>query len=298
MNAVTDKQLYLPAELQLAHERLHPELVKMKNMVFYNDNADARVECFISIGTFDKDTRAFNTNIPSLHYYNTLHMLRSYREWKSVVFAQDSHEYVYSIDSFKDRQKQVKQYRKNKKKEIMQASQSTNCVPNQTHLISSKVCFAEDNMKIEHTYNDTVSTTAFNVADSEPIVDVRVTVRKKINVKNELLPGSVIPQFVRIRKQSIFALENWQFVFTQEWTGLTRIEAERKQCVDRCGNTILNYDDHTQNAPDSSKNYKIKIEFIGTKDYISSISPDYLTVSLLLKICSLLGGNIFSIQPL
>ena len=307
-----DKQLYLPPELQRAHERLAPELVKMKDMLCHNDNADVRTECCISLGTFDKDQNVFDTNISSLNYHNILHMLQSYQEWKSVVLDQDSHEYFFTVSSFSEKHKPVKHYRKRKHATAADALQTTTIttrtlsplsplspkaqpqlnLDTQPHRVSSQVVFSNNvppRMLLTHTYVNNASTTFLHVIDSEPRVHVKVTVQKKITVPPESLPSSVLPEFVRIRKQSFFALENWRFVFTQEWDGSTRGEAEKKQQMDKCRN---------KEKTDYKKKHKIKIEFVGTRDYIASVSADYLTMSMLLKLCSLLGGNIFSIQPL
>ena len=43
---------------------------------------------------------------------------------------------------------------------------------------------------------------------------------------------------------------------------------------------------------------KMQIEFIGTTNYINNLTPDYFSVSLLLKICSLLGGNVIHLNPI
>ena len=334
MTTSIDKQLYLPPELQRAHERLAPEVLKMKDMLCQNNNVDARIECFISLGTFDKGQHVFDTNISSLNYHNILHMLQSYQEWKSVVLDQDSHEYFYTVTSFSEKHKPVKHYRKRKNAQLepestQSANQVTTSSPQPTskqvintqvnntqvnntqvnntqtqntqtpsYRVSSQVVFTNNvtpKMLLTHTYVNFVSAAFFNVVDSEPRVHVKVTVQKKIMIQPELLPPSVLPEFVRIRKQSFFALENWRFVFTQEWDGPTRLEAERKQQMDKCHN-LNQMRTHAQTACQQKK-HKIKIEFIGTREYIAAVSADYLTMSLLLKLCSLLGGNIFSIQP-
>lgn len=90
-------------------------------------------------------------------------------------------------------------------------------------------------------------------------------------VAAETLSSVVLPDRVRFFKQLRFYLDDkWCFVFTESWSGATHEEAERKQA---CGESVFDID----------------VEYLSSAGASSSTS--YLTVSLLLKVGSVLGNG-------
>lgn len=156
-----------------------------------------------------------------------------------------------------------------------------------------------NSLSIDHTYTDLLSSLLFKL-DEFKNIDVNIYLQKKHTVKSQLLPRIVLPQMMRIVKRTTFCLANWRFIFTSEWVAPTRAEAEFNQSLSRNNRTLA--DDETINVQMLGNKdlcvHKIKIELIGSKKYILETPTDYLALSLLFKICSLLRGSIFSINPI
>jgi len=86
------------------------------------------------------------------------------------------------------------------------------------------------------------------------------------------LSSVVLPDRVRFFKQLRFYLDDkWCFVFTESWTGATHEEAERKQSRGESA-------------------FDIDVEYLFSAGAAASTSS-YLTVSLLLKVGSVLGNG-------
>jgi hypothetical protein len=108
-----------------------------------------------------------------------------------------------------------------------------------------------------------VSTTCNGPID----IAVDVTTVTVEHVDDKALPFVVLPASVRFSKKHEFHLNNkWCFVFTESWSGRTHQEAERAQSL-------------------GQGEFGIDVEYVGT----TSITPSYLTMSLLLKLGSVLG---------
>jgi hypothetical protein len=166
---------------------------------------------------------------------------------------------------------------------------------------ASQVCEAGflSSLWVDHSYAEPVSSLFLNL-DEFKNIDVNVVLEEKHRVKSHLLPRIVLPDMMRILKRTTFSLSNWRFIFTCEWAAPTRGEAEFKQSLYKSNRTIVD-DDLINLRMQGQKDlcvHKIKIELIGSKEYIDQSSTEYLALSLLFKICSLLSGSIFAIQPI
>lgn len=152
---------------------------------------------------------------------------------------------------------------------------------------------------IDHSYTELLSSLLFKLNEFKNI-DANIYLQKKHTVKSQMLPRIVLPQMMRIVKRTTFSLANWRFVFTSEWSAPTRAEAELKQSLYNNRRTLA--DDETINLQMLGNKdfcvHKIKIELIGSNEYILESPTDYLALSLLYKICSLLSGSIFEINPI
>lgn len=108
--------------------------------------------------------------------------------------------------------------------------------------------------------------------------DLRVSVKTEIPVEGATLPPIVEPHTVRVKKCSSFWLEKWRFNLTQLWSGATRSEAELNQATGKC-------------------TYEIDVECVCPLSTLSTLSDDYVSLSMLLKVCSMLGGASLSMLP-
>lgn len=220
-------------------------------------------QCKVTLGRLVD--REFDSHVPRVFFLNTLRMLGRYENWKSVVRDACSHDYFYPVDCTHN---------------VRRRSSTTNTSHEQLVRSSTSFMSAPNKLATEHTYAEVVGVSLLHVEDEsdDTTVDVQVRIQKIHSVLPKILPKFVQPLFVRLRRQTVFNLENWRFVFTQEWSAPSRADAEQKLGK---GDAV----------------YKIKMEFTGSRDYLLSLPDNYLAVSLLLKICSLLGGNILTIFP-
>ena len=147
--------------------------------------------------------------------------------------------------------------------------------------VQTSAYFKPPRMSVKHSSTVTNNNVLFAIREAPtPGLHVCVSLKTKQQVAVEELPSIVLPLAVRFRKQSSFTRGTWKFVFEQEWVAATRSDAEDKQL----------------RAFDTGSMYKIKIVYIGSE---RDTAPEYLSLSLLLKICSVMGGgNIFYLQPI
>ena len=108
-----------------------------------------------------------------------------------------------------------------------------------------------------------VATTCNGAGD----VAVDVAALTTEHVDDAALPFVVLPDRVRFFKKHQFYLnDKWCFVFTESWSGGSHQEAERAQAR-------------------GQGEFGIEIEYVGA----APVTPSYLTMSLLLKLGSVLG---------
>lgn len=108
--------------------------------------------------------------------------------------------------------------------------------------------------------------------------DARVSVKAEVPVDGLTLPPIVEPHLVRLTKRSSFWLDKWRFDLTQVWAGVTRSEAESNQARGKCA-------------------YEVEVECVCPPSLLSTLTDEYIALSMLLKICSLLGGTSLSMLP-
>lgn len=108
--------------------------------------------------------------------------------------------------------------------------------------------------------------------------DARVSVKTEVPVDAATLPPIVEPHLVRLKKSSSFWLDKWRFNLTQVWSGGTRSEAELNQTGGKC-------------------TYEVDVECVCLPALLSTLSNDYIALSMLLKVCSMLGGTSLSMMP-
>lgn len=129
---------------------------------------------------------------------------------------------------------------------------------------------ASARLVVKHARTTVVDTKGLWVSTScsgttDVAVDVDALTRE--HVDDAALPVVVRPDRVRFFKKHQFYLnDSWCFVFIKSWSGGTHQEAERAQS-------------HGQSE------FGIEVEYVGT----APVAPSYLTMSLLLKLGSVLG---------
>lgn len=109
--------------------------------------------------------------------------------------------------------------------------------------------------------------------------DARVSVKTETPVAAASLPKMVEPYMVRIKKRCSFTLDKWRFDLTQVWSGMSRSIAEANQARNFCS-------------------FEIEIECVCPLQTLNSLSDEYIALSMLLKICSLLGVSTMKMMPL
>jgi hypothetical protein len=166
-----------------------------------------------------------------------------------------------------------------KQKTVLPAFDDNKTVRSRTHFIKNPGGY---NMQVEHSYCQDNAAVLLHV-NNQTNIDVRIEMNQVCNVVSQCIPSVVVPFHVCLRTQTVFCLENWKFMFIREWAAATRLEAETKQFRDKEKDMCV---------------HRLQIEFIGQSDYINNLTSDYFSVSLLLKICSFLGGNIIHLNPI
>lgn len=131
---------------------------------------------------------------------------------------------------------------------------------------------------VDVTHTRKLSLTSLDLKLVTQPFDARVSVRREVAVDGATLPPIVEPHLVRLKKRSSFWLDKWRFDLTQVWSGATRSEAESKQAQGKC-------------------TYEVEVECVCTHAALSTLSDDYVALSMLLKVCSVLGGASLSMLP-
>lgn len=259
----------VPDLLYDAHLHILPVINKLKNM-FVTKKGNELVKCKIRFGRLENST--LNAEVSRMFFMQTLVMLQRFQEWKDVKNSYDTHDYYYNLN--------VPSQKAKKQKTAVQGDGSTNkIIRSRTHFLKKTEGYQ---MHVEHTYCHDKNKALLHV-NNRSNLDVEIEVQQVSPIMLHVIPTVVVPFHVCLRTQTMFSLENWNFIFTREWAGPTRIDAETKQFRDKDKDSCV---------------HKIHIEFIGTTDYINNLTADYFSVSLLLKICSLLGGNVIHLNPI
>jgi hypothetical protein len=109
----------------------------------------------------------------------------------------------------------------------------------------------------------------------------RVSVKINKAVDPAIIPDTVTPSRVKIKKQKTFRRHPWNFVFTKVWSGANRTEAELEQSR---GKLVHN----------------IEVGFNPDPSYWDSPthSSTYVATSMLMKMVDVLGSEMFYVEPL
>lgn len=96
-----------------------------------------------------------------------------------------------------------------------------------------------------------------------------------------IIPDTVTPSRVKIKKQKTFTRHPWNFVFTKVWSGATRTDAELEQSR---GKLVHN----------------VEVVFIPDPSYWDSPthSSTYVATSMLMKMVDVLSPEMFYVEPL
>ena len=259
----------VPDLLYDAHIHILPVVNTLKNM-FATKKENECVKCKIRFGKLENST--LNTEVPRMFFMQTLLMLQRFHDWTDVKESYDTHDYYYHLNI-------PSQKAKKQKTAVQVDSSTTKTIRSRTHFIKKPEGYQ---MQVEHTYCHDKNKALLHV-NNRSNLDVEVEVQQVSLIMVHTIPTVVVPFRVCLRTQTMFSLDNWNFIFTREWAAPTRIDAETKQFRDNDKDTCV---------------HKMQIEFIGTTNYINNLTPDYFSVSLLLKICSLLGGNVIHLNPI
>ena len=258
----------VPDLLYDAHVHILPFINRLKS-VFVTKKDNEVVKCTIHFGKMEHG--AFNNELPRMFFMQTLLMLQRFQDWNNVNPSYDTHDYYYTLN--------LPVHKPKKQKTLLPAFDDNKTVRSRTHFIKTAGRY---NMQVEHSYCQDNTAVLLHV-NNRSNIDVRIEMTQVCNVIPQSIPIVVEPFHVCLRTQTVFCLENWKFMFIREWAAPTRLEAETKQFRDKEKDMCA---------------HRLQIEFIGTSDYINNLTPDYFSVSLLLKICSLLGGNIIHLNPI
>jgi hypothetical protein len=110
-------------------------------------------------------------------------------------------------------------------------------------------------------------------------MDARISLKREDEVYAHDLPAMVEPHLVRIKKRWSFYLSKWRIDLTQVWSGISRSVAEANQSRNYCS-------------------YEVEVECICTPVVVDTLTDDYLALSMLLKVCSLLTQPHLRMMPL
>lgn len=141
----------------------------------------------------------------------------------------------------------------------------------ETQKVRTSVVFAPDRVTLAHVSKVLVA--GCDVKLVQQPCDARVSLKTETTVASSLLPPLVEPYLVRLKKRWSFWLDKWRFDLTQVWSGVSRAVAEANQSRNFC-------------------TYEVEVECVCTPAMVTTLSSDYLALSLLLKLWSLLGGGL------
>lgn len=113
---------------------------------------------------------------------------------------------------------------------------------------------------------------------SQPF-DARVSLKREVSVSAAELPAMAEPHLVRIKKRWSFFLPKWRIDLTQVWSGLSRSVAEANQARNYCS-------------------YEVEVECTCSAQTVATLTDEYLALSLLLKLCSLLAQPTLRMVPM
>lgn len=273
---------HVPDELQAAQIHVLPLIKAFRSLVAklgHHQPSGARSELSVVFGGGGGGEGGgaplpFSVGSSGLFFKHRLKMMQRFADWKSVHTV-CSHEYFYPI--------------------------------NDTPICTTTV-FGPDKIAVRHDSRVLTQHVVFSFQEEALRgLHVRVAVKRVDNVPVASLPVMIRPQGVRIRKQTTFVMRNWSFQFVREWSAPTRAEAEEKQAgadydheydhdADTAAATVSN--GSIRNGDTAPLTYKVKIIYTGSVTETADLSDEYLALSLLFKICSLMGGgNIFCLHP-
>lgn len=109
--------------------------------------------------------------------------------------------------------------------------------------------------------------------------DARVSLKREASVSGTELPAMVDPHLVRMKKRWSFYLPKWRIDMTQVWSGVSRSVAEANQARNYCS-------------------YEVEVECTCSPATVATLTDEYLALSMLLKLCSLLAQPALRIVPL
>jgi hypothetical protein len=137
--------------------------------------------------------------------------------------------------------------------------------------VRTSVLFGERDVKLVHACKALVAGCDVKLLNQP--CDARVSLKTEVPVASSLLPPMVEPYLVRLKKRWSFWLDKWRFDLTQVWSGVSRAVAEANQSRNFC-------------------TYEVEVECVCSPSVVATLSSEYLALSLLLKLWSLLGGGL------
>jgi hypothetical protein len=102
----------------------------------------------------------------------------------------------------------------------------------------------------------------------------RVVLKKEMDVCGKMLPETVTPDMVLLKKQRCFTRGAWCFTLTQVWRGSSRSDAEQAQTCNKC-------------------KYEVSVQFVPPNDYWENArhTSTYVATSLLMKMVDVLSDE-------
>ena len=136
--------------------------------------------------------------------------------------------------------------------------------------VRTSVHFGETHVSVEHVHK--VGVAACDIKLLSHACDARVSYKREEAVDASVLPDMVEPYLVRLKKRHSFWLDKWRFDLTQVWSGVTRSIAEANQARNFC-------------------TFEVEVECVCPPSQLLTMSAEYIALSMLLKLWSLLGGG-------
>lgn len=136
--------------------------------------------------------------------------------------------------------------------------------------VRTSVVFGGTHVCVEHMHK--VGVAACDIKLLNHACDARVSFKREEAVSVSALPDMVEPYLVRLKKRHSFWLDKWRFDLTQVWSGVTRSIAEANQARGFC-------------------TFEVEVECVCSPSLLSTLSAEYVGLSMLLKLWSLLGGG-------
>jgi len=201
-------------------------------------------ELEVRLGRADPTTGEWMVGLTEPTFTEILTMFLKYAGWDNVTAWSDSHDYMYTVNSA-------------------------------TIRTSVKL---DTSMQISHIIKQRIDTVELRLRN---FGRARVALMTETPVCAKMLPETVTPHLVRLKKRRSFTRGPWRFDLTRVWSGATRSGAEMMQSGGEC-------------------TYEVEVEFVPEPEYWDEPKHTftYIATSLLMKMVDVLSDEMIGCEVL